>query len=281
MNGSTQHCRLHVSLEAEVSQKWSPKQRTGPGILPTFVCLGKGEEKEGEDLQAKQHLSRLWDSPPKPSCSCWPAGSRTVCWPCHPPSSIFPGSRTCASLLPASSQRPGGAPRESQLHVPQQHGPTYTNGRRHELGPWHFWPGWSLVLCTVGREGMRGQEEVLSQLTPKIRLRRKQGLLQVASTLLLILDNVRVIYQEHCCTGQHLCARVFSVTNQISSIKTKFKAIPLAFELKIYVEISLFPPWHAHVMLSNTASKNTAWVPYPSDHSSLFSPTWTWWIYIV
>lgn len=46
-SSNTQDCYLHGSLEAEVSQKLSPMQRTSPDVLPTFVYLRKGERKEG------------------------------------------------------------------------------------------------------------------------------------------------------------------------------------------------------------------------------------------
>ena len=51
-------------------QNWvrnDPLCRAGPGILPTFICLRKGERKEGEGLQARQSSACLclWDSTPK------------------------------------------------------------------------------------------------------------------------------------------------------------------------------------------------------------------------
>lgn len=63
-SSNTHDCQLHGSLEAEVRQKLSPLQRTGPGILHTFVCLRKGERKE--DLQTSKSSACLACKMPKP-----------------------------------------------------------------------------------------------------------------------------------------------------------------------------------------------------------------------
>lgn len=158
-SSNTQDCHLHRSLEAEASQKWSPMQRTGPGILPTFVCLRKGERKEGDDLQTRKSSASvcLRDSPPKTLMqllACKPACLLTMPASlqhpprhqgmCQPPSSILPGPRR-------GSWGVSFVHHNSVVQLIQMAG--YMSWGHDTFGQAGAWR----VPCTVRRESMRGQ----------------------------------------------------------------------------------------------------------------------------
>ena len=155
-SNNTQDCHLHRSLEAEASQKLSPMQRTGPGILPTFVCFKKGERKEGEDLQRRESSAclSLQGSPPKTLMQLLAYRESAGLW-----------------TMPASLQHPPRAREE----LPGSHSFMCHNSMVQliQMAGYMSWghvifgqAGTWRVPCTVGRESMRGQEELLSQLTP-------------------------------------------------------------------------------------------------------------------